>query len=62
MPQITRRKPGLYVFTCHFCGGADQRRKIGGLTALSLWQPVVKLFSPDIKPETIKIGRENTGY
>jgi hypothetical protein len=25
-------KPGLYVFTCLSCGGADRRQNIGGLT------------------------------
>jgi hypothetical protein len=45
-PQITL-KTGLYMFTCLSHGGADRRRKIGGVTvpvavasqfAISRWQ------------------------
>jgi hypothetical protein len=27
-----KEKTGLYMYTCLPCGGADRRRKIGGLT------------------------------
>jgi hypothetical protein len=38
------------------CGGAEKFSDL-----LSLWQLVVKLFSPGCRPDTTKIGRGHTG-
>jgi hypothetical protein len=49
---------------CTFLPGSSVGEQTGGeklADLLSLWQPVVKLFSPGSIPDTTKIGRGYTG-
>jgi hypothetical protein len=53
-------KPGCTFLLGLSYGGADRRRKIGGLT-VPVAAAIVKLLSQGGGPHIIKIGREQTG-
>jgi hypothetical protein len=60
---VTGRRPphktGFFASTCLSCGGADPRRKFGGLTVpVAAASPIVSLKS---RPHSTKIGRGYTG-
>jgi hypothetical protein len=59
MPLITRKNRFVCFLPVSSVGEQAEGKKFADL--LSIWQPVVKLFSPENRPDTTKIGRGHTG-